>query len=115
MKKRICSLEWGIRNVSPNEVFSNEVYGSDSDGFGVNPLSNEFRFCNSDEWRSRNHGGIVGIHRYGGCDAMVVVKQNQVLGDGEIVNREDAKENKSDEDDKFVNFGWSDYQNETVE
>nr|GEV96020.1 hypothetical protein [Tanacetum cinerariifolium] len=32
-----------IHNVSPNEVFGNEVYGSDSKRFGVNPSSNEFR------------------------------------------------------------------------
>ncbi|GKF59042.1 hypothetical protein Tco_0175828 [Tanacetum coccineum] len=34
----ITSLQ-GIRNVSPNGVFSNEVYGSNSEGFGVNPLN----------------------------------------------------------------------------
>nr|GEV33971.1 hypothetical protein [Tanacetum cinerariifolium] len=42
----------GIRNVPPNGVFGNEVYGSDSEGFGMNPSSNEFRLCNSDEWRN---------------------------------------------------------------
>ncbi|GJX51189.1 hypothetical protein Tco_0278034 [Tanacetum coccineum] len=62
----------GIRNVSPNGVFGNEVYGSDSKGFGVNPSSNEFRLCNSDEWRSGNHSGTVGIRGYGGGGDMVV-------------------------------------------
>nr|GEV44709.1 hypothetical protein [Tanacetum cinerariifolium] len=61
-----------IRNVSPIGVFSNEVYGSDSKGFGVNPLSNEFRLCNSDEWRSGNHGGRVIILGYGDGGDMVV-------------------------------------------
>ncbi|GJX51402.1 hypothetical protein Tco_0278247 [Tanacetum coccineum] len=62
----------GIRNVPPNGVFGNEVYGSDSEGFGMNPSSNEFRLCNSDEWRSGNHGGRVIIHGYGGGGDMVV-------------------------------------------
>ncbi|GJW99642.1 polyphenol oxidase I, chloroplastic-like protein [Tanacetum coccineum] len=56
----------GIRNVPPNGVFGNDVYGSDSEKFGMNPSSNEFRLCNSDEWRSRNHGGRVIICGYGG-------------------------------------------------
>ncbi|GKA25402.1 hypothetical protein Tco_0711511 [Tanacetum coccineum] len=47
-----------IPNMSPNGVFGNEVYGSVSEGFGVNPLSNEFRFCNSDEWRFKNGDGL---------------------------------------------------------
>nr|GEZ27308.1 hypothetical protein [Tanacetum cinerariifolium] len=55
-----------IRNVSPNGVFGNEVYGSDSEGFGVDHSSNEFRLCNSDEWRYGNHGGRVIIHGIGG-------------------------------------------------
>ncbi|GJR14476.1 hypothetical protein Tco_0797128 [Tanacetum coccineum] len=55
-----------------NGVFDNEVYGSDSKGFGMNPLSNEFRLCNNDEWRSRNHGGRVIIRGYGGGGDMVV-------------------------------------------
>nr|GEU47254.1 hypothetical protein [Tanacetum cinerariifolium] len=50
------------------ECFGNEVYGSHSEGFGVTPLINEFRLCNSDEWRSRNHGGRVIIHGYSGGD-----------------------------------------------
>nr|GEU30011.1 hypothetical protein [Tanacetum cinerariifolium] len=58
--------------VSPNGVFGNEVYGSDSKGFGVNPLSNEFRLCNTDEWRSRNHGGRIIIRGYGGAGDLVV-------------------------------------------
>ncbi|GKB72825.1 hypothetical protein Tco_0934237 [Tanacetum coccineum] len=62
----------GIRNVPPNGVFGNEVYGSDSEGFGMNPSSNEFRLCNSDEWRSGNHGGRVIIRGYGGGGDMVV-------------------------------------------
>ncbi|GJX32083.1 hypothetical protein Tco_0241938 [Tanacetum coccineum] len=48
----------GIHNVPPNGVFGNKVYGSDS----------EFRLCNSDEWRSGNHGGRVIIRGYGGGD-----------------------------------------------
>ncbi|GJW17822.1 hypothetical protein Tco_0025258, partial [Tanacetum coccineum] len=47
-----------IRNVSPNGLFGNEVYGSDSEEFGVNSSSNEFRFCNSDELWSVNGGGL---------------------------------------------------------
>ncbi|GKE82591.1 hypothetical protein Tco_1552591, partial [Tanacetum coccineum] len=62
----------GICNVPPNGVFGNEVYGSDSEGFGMNPSSNEFRLCNSDEWRSGNHDGRVIIHGYGGGGDMVV-------------------------------------------
>ncbi|GJZ34925.1 hypothetical protein Tco_0580742 [Tanacetum coccineum] len=62
----------GIRNVPPNGVFGNEVYGSDSEGFGMNPSSNEFSLCNSDEWRSGNHGGRVIIHGYSGGGDMVV-------------------------------------------
>ncbi|GJT44056.1 hypothetical protein Tco_0952771 [Tanacetum coccineum] len=31
----------------------------------MNPLSNEFRLCNSDGWRSGNHGGRVIICGYG--------------------------------------------------
>ncbi|GJR97292.1 hypothetical protein Tco_0269466 [Tanacetum coccineum] len=42
------------------------VYSSDSEGFDMNPSSNEFRLCNSDGWRSGNHGGRVIIHGYGG-------------------------------------------------
>ncbi|GKE02590.1 hypothetical protein Tco_1390573, partial [Tanacetum coccineum] len=61
----------GIRNVPPNGVFGNEVYGSNSEGFGMNPLSNEFRLCNSDELRSGNHGGRVLICGYGGGDMVV--------------------------------------------
>ncbi|GJT14578.1 hypothetical protein Tco_0861620 [Tanacetum coccineum] len=55
-----------------NGVFGNEVYGSDSEGFGMNPLSNGFRLCNSGECRSRNHGGRVIIRGYGGGGDMVV-------------------------------------------
>ncbi|GJZ86605.1 hypothetical protein Tco_0658215 [Tanacetum coccineum] len=62
---------WGICNVPPNGVFGNEVYGSDSEGFGMNPSSNEFRLCNSDEWRSGNHGGRVIIRGYGGGGMVV--------------------------------------------
>ncbi|GKD00528.1 hypothetical protein Tco_1170802 [Tanacetum coccineum] len=62
----------GIRNVSPNEVFGNEVYSGDSKGFGVNPSSDEFRFCNSDEWRSINDGGPLRIRGYGGGGDMVI-------------------------------------------
>ncbi|GJS17697.1 hypothetical protein Tco_0412169 [Tanacetum coccineum] len=61
----------GIRNVSPNGVFGNEVYGGDSKGFGVNPSSNEFRLCNSDEWRFINGGGPLEIRGYGGGGDMV--------------------------------------------
>ncbi|GJS06686.1 hypothetical protein Tco_0363482 [Tanacetum coccineum] len=64
--------DMGIRNVPPNGVFGNEVYGRDSEGFGMNPSSNEFRLCNSDEWRSGNHGGRVIIRGYGGGGDMVV-------------------------------------------
>ncbi|GJT34807.1 hypothetical protein Tco_0925226 [Tanacetum coccineum] len=64
--------EIGICNVPPNGVFGNEVYGSDSKGFGMNPSSNEFRLYNSDEWRSVNHGGRVIIRRFGGGGDMVV-------------------------------------------
>ncbi|GJU63621.1 hypothetical protein Tco_1245456 [Tanacetum coccineum] len=73
----------GIRNVPPNGVFGNEVYGSDSEGFGMNPSSNEFRLCNSDEWRSGNHGGRVIIRGYGGGGDMVRIRNvppNEVFG-----------------------------------
>ncbi|GJR16325.1 hypothetical protein Tco_0798977 [Tanacetum coccineum] len=60
----------GIRNVPPNGVFGNEVYGSDSEGFCMNPSSNEFRLCNSDE--SGNHGCKVIIRGNGGGGDMVV-------------------------------------------
>nr|GEV85813.1 hypothetical protein [Tanacetum cinerariifolium] len=66
-----CHLS-GLRNVSPNGAFGNEVYGGDSEGFGVNPLSNELRLCNSDEWRSGNHDGRVINRGYGGGSDMVV-------------------------------------------
>ncbi|GJU71887.1 hypothetical protein Tco_1263292 [Tanacetum coccineum] len=69
----------GICNVSPNRVFGNEVYGGDSEGFGMNPSSNEFRLCNSDEWRSGNHGGRVIIRGYGGGGDMVVRMINGVV------------------------------------
>ncbi|GKA79586.1 hypothetical protein Tco_0786182 [Tanacetum coccineum] len=72
-RRYITSLQ-GIRNVPPNGVFGNEVYGSDSEGFGMNPLSNEFRLCNSDEWRSGNHSGRVIIRGYGGGGDMVLEK-----------------------------------------
>ncbi|GKA21263.1 hypothetical protein Tco_0701252 [Tanacetum coccineum] len=49
----------------------NEVYGGDSEGFGVNPSSNEFRLCNSDEWRFINGGGPLEIRGYGGSGDMV--------------------------------------------
>nr|GEU65362.1 hypothetical protein [Tanacetum cinerariifolium] len=67
----ITSLQ-EIRNVSPNGVFGNEVYGGNSEGFGVNPSSDEFRLCNSDEWRSINGGGPLGICGYGGGGDMVI-------------------------------------------
>ncbi|GJT34469.1 hypothetical protein Tco_0924888 [Tanacetum coccineum] len=38
----------------------------------MNPSSNEFRLCNSDEWRSGNHGGSIIIRGYGGGGDMVV-------------------------------------------
>ncbi|GKA99887.1 hypothetical protein Tco_0827881 [Tanacetum coccineum] len=62
---------WGIRNVSTNGVYRNEVYGGDSEGFGVNPSSDEFRLCNSDEWMSINDGGPLKIRGYGGSGDMV--------------------------------------------
>nr|GEW26298.1 hypothetical protein [Tanacetum cinerariifolium] len=62
----------GICNVSPNGVFGNKVYGGDSEGFGVNPLSDEFRLCNIDEWRSINGGGLLRIHGYSGGGDMVI-------------------------------------------
>nr|GEY02047.1 hypothetical protein [Tanacetum cinerariifolium] len=62
----------GIRNVSPNGVFGNEIYGSDLEGFDMNPLSDEFRLCNSAEWRSINGGGPLRIRGYGGGGDMVI-------------------------------------------
>ncbi|GJV07784.1 hypothetical protein Tco_1345440 [Tanacetum coccineum] len=70
-EKRIITRQ-RIRNVPPNGVFGNKVYGSDLEGFGRNPSSNEFRLCNSDEWRSGNHGGRVIIRGYDGGGDMVV-------------------------------------------
>ncbi|GKB75822.1 hypothetical protein Tco_0942717 [Tanacetum coccineum] len=61
----------GIRNVSPNGVFCNEVYGGDSEGFGGNPLSDEFRLCNSDELRFINGGGPLEIRGYSCSGDMV--------------------------------------------
>nr|GEY91343.1 hypothetical protein [Tanacetum cinerariifolium] len=58
--------------MSPNGVFGNEVYGGDSEGFGVNPSSDEFKLCNSEEWRSINGGGPLGIRGYGGGGDMVI-------------------------------------------
>nr|GEW92905.1 hypothetical protein [Tanacetum cinerariifolium]GEX12061.1 hypothetical protein [Tanacetum cinerariifolium] len=63
----------GFRNVSPNGVFGNEVYGGDSEGFGVHPSSDEFRLCNSDEWRSINGGGPLGISGYSGGGGDMVI------------------------------------------
>ncbi|GJW97569.1 hypothetical protein Tco_0179377 [Tanacetum coccineum] len=63
---------YGICNVSPNGVFGNEVYASDSEGFGVNPSSDEFRFCNSDELWSINGGGPLEIRGYGGDGDMMI-------------------------------------------
>ncbi|GJZ72042.1 hypothetical protein Tco_0635893 [Tanacetum coccineum] len=71
-KELKSTYDKGICNVPPNGVFGNEVYGSDSEGFDVNPSSNEFRLCNSDEWRSGNLGGRVIICGYGGGGDMVV-------------------------------------------
>ncbi|GJV51063.1 hypothetical protein Tco_1446804 [Tanacetum coccineum] len=50
----------------------NKVYGGDSEGFDVNPSNDEFRLCNSDEWRSINGGGPLGICGYGGGGDMVI-------------------------------------------
>ncbi|GJU11593.1 hypothetical protein Tco_1133989 [Tanacetum coccineum] len=61
----------GIPNVSPNGVFGNEVYGGDSEGFGGNHSSDEFRLCNSDELRFINGGGPLEIRGYGGGGDMV--------------------------------------------
>ncbi|GJR49802.1 putative ribonuclease H-like domain-containing protein, partial [Tanacetum coccineum] len=71
----------GIRNVSPNGVFGNEVYGSDSKGFGVNPSSDEFRLCNSDEWRFINGGGPLGI-----CDLCEYAITTCCWNDNVVVN-----------------------------
>ncbi|GJV14702.1 hypothetical protein Tco_1360025 [Tanacetum coccineum] len=61
----------GIRSISPNGVFGNEVYGGDLKGFGVNPSSDEFMLCSSNEWRSINGGGPLGIRGYGGGGDMI--------------------------------------------
>ncbi|GJS01299.1 hypothetical protein Tco_0317807 [Tanacetum coccineum] len=71
---------YGIRNVSPNGVFGNEVYGGDSEGFGVNPSSDEFRLCNSDEWRFINGGGPLEIRGYGGGGDMVDQRGVWIIG-----------------------------------
>ncbi|GKA40909.1 retrovirus-related pol polyprotein from transposon TNT 1-94 [Tanacetum coccineum] len=65
-------IDNGIRNVSLNGVFGYEVYGGDSKGFDVNPSNDEFRLCNSDEWRSIKGGGPLGICGYGGGGDMVI-------------------------------------------
>ncbi|GJU94091.1 hypothetical protein Tco_1318847 [Tanacetum coccineum] len=72
--------------MSPNGVFGHEVYGGDSEGFGVNPSSDEFRLCNSDEWRSGNHGGRVIIRGYGGSGDMVDQKGCLDQSDPKILN-----------------------------
>ncbi|GJY01354.1 hypothetical protein Tco_0359506 [Tanacetum coccineum] len=72
----ITSLQ-GIRNVSPNGVFGNEVYGSNSEGFGVNPLSNEFWLCNSDELWSTNGGRALEIRGYDGGGGDMVLESTK--------------------------------------
>nr|GFA09629.1 hypothetical protein [Tanacetum cinerariifolium] len=62
----------GIHNESPDEVFGNEVYGGDSEGFGVNPSSDESRLCNSDEWMSIYSGRPLRIRGYGGGGDKVI-------------------------------------------
>ncbi|GKB27138.1 hypothetical protein Tco_0866539 [Tanacetum coccineum] len=71
MSHCINTFRMGIHNVTPNGVFGNEVYGRGSEGFGVNPLSDEFRLCNSDKWRFINGGGPLEIRGYGGGGDMV--------------------------------------------
>ncbi|GJV67550.1 hypothetical protein Tco_1483059 [Tanacetum coccineum] len=70
----------GIRNVSPNGVFGNEVYGGDSEGFGGNHSSDEFRLCNSDELRFINGGGPLEIRGYGGGGDMVDQRGVWIIG-----------------------------------
>ncbi|GJS51668.1 transcription initiation factor IIA subunit 2 [Tanacetum coccineum] len=60
-----------IRNVSPNEVFGNKVYGSDSRGFGVNPPRLVFRFCKSDEYWFINGDGPLNENLIDTLDEMV--------------------------------------------
>ncbi|GJU32823.1 F-box domain containing protein [Tanacetum coccineum] len=64
LKDSATCTKWGF--------LATRVYGSDSEGFGMNPSSNEFMLCNSDEWRSENHGGRLIICGYGGDGDMVV-------------------------------------------
>nr|GEY18379.1 xylulose kinase-1 [Tanacetum cinerariifolium] len=64
-------LEVSEESEMPLELLSNKVYGGDLKGFGVNPLSDEFRLCNSDEWRPINGGGPLGIRSYGGGDMVI--------------------------------------------
>nr|GEU82239.1 hypothetical protein [Tanacetum cinerariifolium] len=75
----------GIRNVSPNGLFGNEVYGCNLEAFGVNTSSNEFRLCNSDEWRSGNHGGIEIIRGYNGGGNMAVHHRLKGCLDNQII------------------------------
>ncbi|GJX51991.1 hypothetical protein Tco_0280360 [Tanacetum coccineum] len=74
------SEDFGICNVSPNGVFGNEVNGGDSEGFGVNPSNDEFRLCNSDEWRFINGGGPLEICGYCGGDDMVDQRGVWIIG-----------------------------------
>ncbi|GJU05124.1 hypothetical protein Tco_1121554 [Tanacetum coccineum] len=72
--------EVGIHNVSPNGVFGNKVYGGDSEGFGVNPSSDEFRLCNSDGWRFINSDGPMEIRGYGVGGDMVDQRGVWIIG-----------------------------------
>nr|GEW20958.1 hypothetical protein [Tanacetum cinerariifolium] len=67
------AYKWDKEEVSSddNVMVEVKVYGSDLEGFGENPLSNEFRLYNSDEWRFGNHSVRVTICSYGGGDMVV--------------------------------------------
>ncbi|GJV29259.1 hypothetical protein Tco_1385707 [Tanacetum coccineum] len=52
----------------------------DVTGFGVNPSSDEFRLCNSDEWRFINGDGPLEIRGYGGGGDMVDQRGVWIIG-----------------------------------
>ncbi|GJT34146.1 hypothetical protein Tco_0924565 [Tanacetum coccineum] len=54
----------------------------------MNPSSNEFRLCNSDEWKSGNHGGRVIICGYSGGGDMVV--RRRLKSEEDFKNRIDS-------------------------
>nr|GEW07757.1 retrovirus-related Pol polyprotein from transposon TNT 1-94 [Tanacetum cinerariifolium] len=68
----------GIRNVSPNEVFGNEVYGSDSKGFGMNHLRIKVEVFRFWKWMICRLDMVLELWKFMAivvvCDGSMVVK-----------------------------------------